>query len=164
MKRIGSFLLSVAFIFTSVFMSFAHSGGTDASGGHRDNKNKSGLGSYHYHHGYGPHLHSNGVCPYMQNTTGSNNSSSVKSGSNATSTSSASQASSAKKQQVVVIAEKTSFYEKASTNSDKLATAKEGYSFTPTGDTKSFWKLEFKKKNDDTIYTGYILKADTKEK
>lgn len=43
---------------------FAHSGGTDSSGGHRDNKNASGLGSYHYHHGYGPHLHPNGVCPY----------------------------------------------------------------------------------------------------
>ena len=27
---------------------FAHSGRTDASGGHRDNKNVSVLGSYHY--------------------------------------------------------------------------------------------------------------------
>lgn len=26
----------------------AHSGRTDSSGGHKDNKNKSGLGSYHY--------------------------------------------------------------------------------------------------------------------
>jgi len=44
---------------------FAHSGRTDGSGGHRDNKNKSGLGSYHYHcGGYPPHLHNNGVCPY----------------------------------------------------------------------------------------------------
>ena len=43
----------------------AHSGRTDASGGHRDNKNKSGLGSYHYHCGGHPaHLHENGVCPY----------------------------------------------------------------------------------------------------
>lgn len=42
----------------------AHSGRTDASGGHRDNKNVSGLGSYHYHHGYSAHLHPNGVCPY----------------------------------------------------------------------------------------------------
>lgn len=42
----------------------AHSGRTDASGGHRDNKNKSGLGSYHYHHGYSAHLHNGGVCPY----------------------------------------------------------------------------------------------------
>lgn len=43
----------------------AHSGRTDANGGHRDNKNKSGLGSYHYHCGGHPaHLHPNGVCPY----------------------------------------------------------------------------------------------------
>jgi hypothetical protein len=46
------------------FGSFAHSGRTDGNGGHRDNQNKSGLGSYHYHHGNGPHLHPNGVCPY----------------------------------------------------------------------------------------------------
>ena len=32
----------------------AHSGRTDASGGHRDNKNASGLGSYHYHCGGHP--------------------------------------------------------------------------------------------------------------
>ncbi len=43
---------------------YAHSGRTDSNGGHKDNKNKSGLGSYHYHHGYGPHLHPGGVCPY----------------------------------------------------------------------------------------------------
>ncbi len=43
----------------------AHSGRTDSSGGHRDNKNKSGLGSYHYHCGGNPaHLHDKGVCPY----------------------------------------------------------------------------------------------------
>ena len=34
-----------------VFTAEAHSGRTDSSGGHRDNKNKSGLGSYHYHCG-----------------------------------------------------------------------------------------------------------------
>ena len=44
---------------------YAHSGRTDSSGGHRDNKNRSGLGGYHYHCGGHPaHLHSNGVCPY----------------------------------------------------------------------------------------------------
>lgn len=48
----------------------AHSGRTDANGGHRDNKNASGLGSYHYHHGYGPHLHTNG-CEYGGGTTSS---------------------------------------------------------------------------------------------
>lgn len=44
---------------------FAHSGRTDANGGHKDNQNKSGLGSYHYHCGGNPpHLHDGGVCPY----------------------------------------------------------------------------------------------------
>lgn len=48
-----------------VLVAEAHSGRTDRYGGHRDNKNKSGLGSYHYHCGGHPaHLHENGVCPY----------------------------------------------------------------------------------------------------
>lgn len=47
-----------------------HSGRTDAYGGHHDYKNKSGLGSYHYHCGGHPaHLHDNGVCPYSSNYT-----------------------------------------------------------------------------------------------
>ncbi len=66
MKLLKKFLvvcmcLSLAF---STPMSSAHSGRTDAAGGHHDYKNKSGLGSYHYHHGMGPHLHKNGICPY----------------------------------------------------------------------------------------------------
>jgi hypothetical protein len=48
----------------------AHSGRTDSSGGHKDNKNKSGLGSYHYHCGGNPaHLHDNGVCPYSADSS-----------------------------------------------------------------------------------------------
>ncbi len=47
----------------------AHSGRTDSHGGHKDNKNKSGLGSYHYHHGYPAHLHPNGICPYSSGST-----------------------------------------------------------------------------------------------
>lgn len=46
----------------------AHSGRTDSQGGHHDNQNKSGLGSYHYHHGYSAHLHPGGVCPYDNNS------------------------------------------------------------------------------------------------
>lgn len=56
-------------------LALAHSGRTDASGGHKDNKNASGLGSYHYHHGYPAHLHPNGVCPYGQSAVSSNNTS-----------------------------------------------------------------------------------------
>lgn len=48
----------------------AHSGRTDAYGGHRDNKNKSGLGYYHYHcGGYPAHLHSNGTCTYASGSS-----------------------------------------------------------------------------------------------
>ncbi len=48
----------------SILTAEAHSGRTDGDGGHRDNKNVSGLGGYHYHHGYPAHLHTGGVCPY----------------------------------------------------------------------------------------------------
>lgn len=71
---------------------YAHSGKTDANGGHRDNKNKSGLGSYHYHcGGYPAHLHTNGICPYKSSS--STNSSSSNSSKKST-TSSASKTSS----------------------------------------------------------------------
>lgn len=61
----------------------AHSGRTDAYGGHRDNQNASGLGYYHYHCGGHPaHLHPNGVCPYSGSaSSGSTSSSSTSSGS-----------------------------------------------------------------------------------
>ena len=78
MKRITRSLLAASLagmmIFTPVasagsqparMVAQAHSGRTDSSGGHRDNRNASGLGSYHYHcGGYPAHLHENGVCPY----------------------------------------------------------------------------------------------------
>lgn len=41
----------------SSFLSYAHSGRTDSSGGHHDYQNRSGLGSYHYHHGMGYTIH-----------------------------------------------------------------------------------------------------------
>ena len=60
----------------------AHSGRTDASGGHRDNKNKSGLGSYHYHCGGNPpDLQTGGVCPYAKESSPSDASSKKASGS-----------------------------------------------------------------------------------
>ena len=74
-KRIGIILLTIMMIPVTLL---AHSGKTDSRGGHRDNKNKSGLGSYHYHCGdYPAHLHTNGVCPYKSNGTSSRYSSSV---------------------------------------------------------------------------------------
>lgn len=79
--------------------SFAHSGRTDANGGHRDNKNKSGLGSYHYHcGGYPAHLHPNGVCPYTSSSSSSSSStSSSSSSSSSKSTTSSSSSSSSSK-------------------------------------------------------------------
>ena len=73
LKRCGIIFLSCMTLSTATTTVFtantiiaeAHSGRTDANGGHRDNKNKSGLGSYHYHcNGHPAHLHTNGVCPY----------------------------------------------------------------------------------------------------
>lgn len=55
-------------------ISFSHSGRTDANGGHKDNKNVSGLGSYHYHHGMEAHLHPNGICPYSNDNSPSSTS------------------------------------------------------------------------------------------
>lgn len=63
-KKIVTLFLCVILLFVFPLTVFAHSGRTDSSGGHHDYKNKSGLGSYHYHHGYPAHLHPNGVCPY----------------------------------------------------------------------------------------------------
>ncbi|EGT3659633.1 TPA: YHYH domain-containing protein [Clostridioides difficile] len=63
-KKLIAVVMSITMISVGSF-SYAHSGRTDSSGGHRDNKNKSGLGSYHYHcGGYPAHLHNNGGCPY----------------------------------------------------------------------------------------------------
>lgn len=58
-------VLLVCLLLLGAAAGLAHSGRTDSSGGHKDNKNASGLGSYHYHcGGHPPHLHNGGVCPY----------------------------------------------------------------------------------------------------
>ena len=72
MKRIISVLMAIVTIICMGNYTYAHSGRTDANGGHRDNNNKSGLGSYHYHCGGHPaHLHTNGVCPYSSSSSSS---------------------------------------------------------------------------------------------
>ena len=92
-KTIG--VLSLCLV-TSTSFSDAHSGRTDSNGGHRDNKNKSGLGSYHYHcGGYPAHLHTNG-CPYgggSSSSSSSSNSSNSSNSSSSNTTSSSNQAS-----------------------------------------------------------------------
>lgn len=86
MKKNKLKIVSIAIIILSVISisinAYAHSGRTDSNGGHRDNQNKSGLGSYHYHcGGYPAHLHTNGVCPYTSNSTQINSSTSSSSSS-----------------------------------------------------------------------------------
>lgn len=84
MKKRFVVLASALMIIAQPFVADAHSGRTDSSGGHRDNKNKSGLGSYHYHcGGYPAHLHTNG-CPYTGGGS-SESSSSSQGGSNSNS-------------------------------------------------------------------------------
>ncbi len=59
MKRLLVVALSFFLIWLFCIPVFAHSGKTDAAGGHYD----SSTGEYHYHHGYPAHSHDNG-CPY----------------------------------------------------------------------------------------------------
>lgn len=79
-KKVLTIIAILCLIIAIAGNSFAHSGRTDSSGGHKDNKNKSGLGSYHYHcGGYPAHLHDNGVCPYSSNSYSSSSSTSYSS-------------------------------------------------------------------------------------
>lgn len=56
MKKL--FLILPLFLFLSAVTAYAHSGGTDANGGHQSPN------GYHYHHGFPAHLHENDECPY----------------------------------------------------------------------------------------------------
>ena len=53
MKKAIFLVLTVVFCFALASVAFAHSGGTDSRGGHRDRS----TGEYHYHHGYSAHQH-----------------------------------------------------------------------------------------------------------
>lgn len=53
MKKVFSLFFSLVLAFSLAAVAFAHTGGTDSSGGHRDRS----TGSYHYHHGYSAHQH-----------------------------------------------------------------------------------------------------------
>ena len=85
-KKIGSVVIIILAIISIQMNVYSHSGRTDANGGHKDNQNKSGLGSYHYHCGGHPaHLHPNGVCPYSASSQSGTSSSSSGSGSGSSS-------------------------------------------------------------------------------
>ena len=81
-RRITFFVLSFVFIISATV--YAHSGGTDSKGGHKNHS----TGEYHYHHGYAAHQHydmdgdGDKDCPYTFNgDTTSKGSGSVSSGS-----------------------------------------------------------------------------------
>lgn len=76
LKNLISFILIAVFLGNPINAN-AHNGRTDSNGGHKDNKNVSGLGYYHYHcGGYPAHLHNNGICPYNSSSSNSSTSSS----------------------------------------------------------------------------------------
>lgn len=76
LKNLISFILIAVFLGNPINAN-AHNGRTDSNGGHKDNKNVSGLGYYHYHcGGYPAHLHNNGICPYNSSNSNSSTSSS----------------------------------------------------------------------------------------
>lgn len=75
-KKLISLTAAAVMVLSVPFNAYAHGGRTDGSGGHRDNKNVSGLGYYHYHcGGYPAHLHENGVCPYKNSSSDSSSTS-----------------------------------------------------------------------------------------
>ncbi len=93
--------------YTNVITVEAHSGRTDSSGGHKDNKNKSGLGSYHYHCGGHPaHLHKSGVCPY-DTTSSTSKDTETKSNKKTDSTSKSSKSSTKKTKKKSTVSAKT---------------------------------------------------------
>ena len=55
-NRIIDIVLCAVILF--IIPAYAHSGMTDANGGHYER------GEYHYHHGYPAHQHVDGECPY----------------------------------------------------------------------------------------------------
>lgn len=104
MKKIISFFLIALFAFSQCVSAFAHSGGTDANGGHYDHS----TGEYHYHHGYPAHQHydmdgdGDIDCPYdFDDMTGQNSGSSSNSTSSSSSTNSINSISRSEKEQII---------------------------------------------------------------
>lgn len=71
MKKSAMFLFVSILCLLFTLSAAAHSGRTDSKGGHYDRS----TGEYHYHHGYPPHNHYNGECPYLVKEETQNNTS-----------------------------------------------------------------------------------------
>lgn len=135
-KRILSTLMVTLMLISMPSIGIAHSGRTDSRGGHRDNKNKSGLGSYHYHCGGHPaHLHEDGVCPYDGSSR---------------SKSSSKSSSSKSKSDTYRTAQKTKLYQEADKESDVLSSIPEGTKLNAIEHTEYFAKVEY------DGHTGYV--------
>ena len=73
-KRVLLCIVAMSIVLIKFNSCSAHPGRTDSNGGHKDNKNVSGLGPYHYHCGGNPaHLHPDGICPYSAEAKKSSN-------------------------------------------------------------------------------------------
>lgn len=67
-KKIITLLLCVSLLLP-YNVSLAHSNRHHATDRHHNYNNKSEFGNYYYHHGMGPHLHPDGICPYSSSKT-----------------------------------------------------------------------------------------------
>lgn len=68
MKKKSLLIIFLILLLIPSIITYAHPGRTDSDGGHTN----SSTGSYHYHHGYSAHQHTNGKCPYaFDDKTGS---------------------------------------------------------------------------------------------
>ncbi len=145
-KKIVTIVLICVFSVAICNITFAHSGKTDSNGGHKDNKNKSGLGSYHYHCGeYPAHLHTNGVCPYSSNSsTDANKNSKTTSKTSSSSTSSNSSANS-----------------KSSTSSNSSANSKSGTSSNSSANSKSSSSVSLKSNSSTNSKSNQTSTSNT---
>ncbi len=145
-KKIVTIVLICVFSVAICNITFAHSGKTDSNGGHKDNKNKSGLGSYHYHCGeYPAHLHTNGVCPYSSNSsTDANKNSKTTSKTSSSSTSSNSSANS-----------------KSSTSSNSSAKSKSGTSSNSSANSKSSSSVSLKSNSSTNSKSNQTSTSNT---
>lgn len=161
-KKIVTIVLICVFSITICNITFAHSGKTDSNGGHKDNKNKSGLGSYHYHcGGYPAHLHTNGVCPYSSNsstaanknskTTSKTSSSNTSSNSSANSKSSTSSNSSANSKSSSRVSSKSNSNTNSKSNQTSTSSANSKSTTTSTVTSQSTSPTYSNSKTQNTI-------------
>lgn len=145
-KKIVTIVLICVLSIAICNITFAHSGKTDSNGGHKDNKNKSGLGSYHYHcGGYPAHLHTNGVCPYSSNSsTAANKNSKTTSKTSSSSTGSNSSANS-----------------KSSTSSNSSANSKSGTSSNSSANSKSSSSVSLKSNSSTNSKSNQTSTSNT---